>query len=124
LTNSLLTSVYFTSSTNGYVAGVERTLLKFSTDGATTEINSGLFKADCFEVFPNPGNGRFNLKVPAGQQVNSVSVVNSLGQTVRNVDISGQDSEFTFDLSNQPNGIYFLRYSSGKKLVSRKIIKR
>lgn len=124
LTNSLLTSVYFTSSTNGYVAGVERTLLKFSTDGATTEINSGLVKADGFEVFPNPGNGRFNLKVPAGQQVHSVSVVNSSGQTVRNVDISGQDSEFTFDLSNQPNGIYILRYSSGKKLVSRKIIKR
>jgi hypothetical protein len=47
-----------------------------------------------------------------------------LGQTVRNVDISGQDSEFTFDLSNQPNGIYILRFSVDKKLVSRKFVKR
>jgi photosystem II stability/assembly factor-like uncharacterized protein len=124
LTNSLLTSVYFTSPTNGFVTGTERTLLKFSTDGAATRIDPDIVKADGFEVFPNPGNGRFNLKVPVGQQVYFISVVNSSGQTVQNVDISGQDSEFTFDLSDQLNGIYLTRCSTNKGQVCRKIVKR
>ncbi len=34
LTTNLLTSVYFTSSTNGYVAGINKTLLRFSNEGA------------------------------------------------------------------------------------------
>lgn len=124
LTTSILTSVSFTSSTNGFVVGNSKTLLKFSTDGATTGINPNLVSPEGFEVFPNPGNGRFNVKVLAGQQGHFISVVNSSGQTVRKVDILGQDSEFTFDLSDQPNGIYILRYSSGKNLVYRKLIKR
>jgi photosystem II stability/assembly factor-like uncharacterized protein len=124
LTTSILTSVYFTSSTNGYVAGVNRTLLKFSKDEATVGINPSIVSPEGFEVFPNPGNGRFNVKIPAGQQMHFISVVNSTGQTVRKVDISDQASEFTLDLSDQPNGIYILRYSSGKKLVSRKFVKQ
>jgi photosystem II stability/assembly factor-like uncharacterized protein len=124
LTTSILTSVSFTSSTNGFVVGNSKTLLKFSTDGATTGINPNLVSPEGFEVFPNPGNGRFNLKIPADQKVHSVSVVNSSGQTVRKVDISGQDSEFTFDLSDQPNGIYILRFAMDKKLVSRKFVKQ
>jgi len=124
LTISALRSVYFTSSTNGFVVGNSRTLLKFSTDEATVGINPNIVGSEGFDVFPNPGNGRFNVKIPAGQQGHFISVVNSTGQTVRKVDISGQDSEFTFDLSDQPNGIYILRYSSGKKLVSRKFVKQ
>jgi hypothetical protein len=89
-------------------------------------IFSGIEASELIDLvlYPNPGNGRFNLKIPAGQQEHFISVVNSSGQTVQNIDISGQDSEFTFDLSDQPNGIYILRYSSGKKLVSRKFVKR
>ncbi|HNX12093.1 MAG: leucine-rich repeat protein [Paludibacteraceae bacterium] len=74
-------------------------------------------------LYPNPGNGRFNLCIPEGQQLHSLTVVNSLGKTVRNVDISGQDSEFTFDLSDQPNGIYLLRCSTNKGLGCRKLVK-
>jgi photosystem II stability/assembly factor-like uncharacterized protein len=124
LTTSLLTCVYFTSSTNGYVVGSSRTLLKFSTDGSTTGIDPELFGVNGFEVFPNPGNGRFNLRIPSDLKLHSVSIVNSSGQIVRKVDISGQGSEFRFDLCDLPNGIYMLRCSTGKGVVCKMILKR
>jgi len=124
LTTSLLTCVYFTSSTNGYVVGSSRTLLKFSTDGSTTGIDPELFGVNGFEVFPNPGNGRFNLRIPSDLKLHSVSIVNLSGQIVRKVDISGQGSEFRFDLCDLPNGIYMLRCSTGKGVVCKMILKR
>jgi hypothetical protein len=89
-------------------------------------INTGIGNAALagFEVFPNPGSGKFKLRVPEGQQLDSFSVINSSGQIVRTTNVSGRDSGFSFDLSDQPNGIYILRFSTSKGLVCRKLVKR
>jgi len=74
-------------------------------------------------LYPNPGNGIYFLHAPPGLQLHSLSVVGSSGKIIRSFDVPGQESIFTFDLSDVPNGIYMLRCLSDKGLVCRKLVK-
>lgn len=63
------------------------------------------------KVWPNPSNGIFNI-----QYTGSVKVFSQIGTIVFQGDIDG-----TFDLSNIPSGMYFVRTQDGKTV---KIIKQ
>ncbi|HXH20061.1 MAG TPA: T9SS type A sorting domain-containing protein, partial [Chitinophagales bacterium] len=79
-------------------------------------------------IYPNPGNGKFEI-MPPPDMVNTsveVSVINSLGQMVWNENFDGTPSAYlSFDLSHLEPGIYVVYLqSAGKKLVSRLVLSR
>jgi hypothetical protein len=76
-------------------------------------------------VFPNPSNGNFTIKNNFNGNF-ELEIYNSLGEKVIG-DLRMANSESTIDLSEQPNGIYFVRIISpkgqaGEKIYSQKII--
>ncbi|MBK6835098.1 MAG: T9SS type A sorting domain-containing protein [Bacteroidetes bacterium] len=78
-------------------------------------------------VYPNPGNGIFNLKTKQLEdlKINSFEVFDLLGQKVfeaANITISSS-SNFQIDLTNYPNGIYFVKANGLNKSFTKKIIK-
>ena len=74
-------------------------------------------------IYPNPSTGLFELEFPGTVELKEMIVFNSMGQKVfsKNNFIG---KTHTFDLSNEGNGIYFIRLASDDFVWSRKVVVR
>lgn len=73
-----------------------------------------------FEVYPNPCEGQLHLSVSKGQSF-EYSVYNTMGQNVANGQSQGRET--IVDLSQCPNGIYFVSViQNGKKSVKKLLV--
>lgn len=68
-----------------------------------------------FIIFPNPSTGIFNIK---GKDIKEILILDAGGAVI------GRASSPSVYLGDQPDGIYYLRISTGKETLSRKIIKK
>lgn len=80
-----------------------------------TGIGNG--QAQSLHIYPNPSNGLFTVD-GAGNSYKLV-VMNSQGQVVYTSDNSNSN---TIDLTNQPNGVYFIRLTDANNTIIRKVI--
>ena len=75
-------------------------------------------------VYPNPSNGSYTIKLnlQASETVN-ILAVNSFGQTVLVEERNGRTGTNTYslDMTNQPNGLYFLSLRAGNQVKNRKL---
>ncbi len=75
------------------------------------------------KVFPNPTNGVINIDNQlADDDISRVQVYNTLGQIILDqpMNIAAGDLQ-SIDLSNQPQGIYYLNIQADKAQITRKI---
>ena len=80
--------------------------------------------SDFVEIYPNPSRGIFNVSIQLNNLQNvSLELVNSLGELVSDKNLGESKGELneSFDLSNQPSGIYLLRILLDDKLITRKV---
>ncbi|WP_417882079.1 T9SS type A sorting domain-containing protein, partial [Xanthomarina gelatinilytica] len=103
----------------------------FTSDGSVTEtgwianvtcgaLSVDEFSATQFNYYPNPTTGL--LHVNAKQNIDSIEVINMLGQKV--MDLSPKTMEVTLDFSSLSQGAYFLRSAVNGNITTHKIIKR
>lgn len=76
-------------------------------------------------VFPNPTQGRFNVKFDlpnSGETI--IQIYNSAGQVVYNRNLGDYTGQFNdqLDISNNARGLYFVMISQGTTSISRKLI--
>jgi hypothetical protein len=69
-------------------------------------------------IYPNPGNGLFNITIDGEY---TIMVTNAHGQQVMTTSING---DYMLDLSNQPNGIYFIKLTNQTTSMIEKVIIR
>lgn len=74
-----------------------------------------------FRIYPNPNNGKFQATSP-NQQTQSITIYNILGEEVHQLINSSANQ--LIDISNQPNGIYFITIKSGENNYYQKLIKQ
>ena len=67
-------------------------------------------------VFPNPTTNRFTVE---GEDLNHVSVYNTLGQMVYDMDCHGESVDIILD--NVETGIYMVRVATAKGMVTKRI---
>jgi hypothetical protein len=72
-------------------------------------------------IYPNPFSDRIIFENNKGQRI-SLSIINSIGQEVKRIDIS--DKNTSIDLSDLKDGIYVLRLTNGKGIKTLKMIKK
>jgi hypothetical protein len=73
-------------------------------------------------LYPNPSAGKFTLRAVDGWLVQmEVEVVNMEGKVIEVVNCNGKES-YTFDLSGQPKGNYFLRIITAEGTAIRKVV--
>ena len=71
-------------------------------------------------IYPNPSSGKFQV-TSSKSQVTSMDVYNLYGE--KTVAVAGSSgSEIQIDISNQPDGIYFVRVNTEKGVTGKKII--
>ncbi|MBE0637825.1 MAG: PKD domain-containing protein [Bacteroidales bacterium] len=78
--------------------------------------------ADPFEVFslyPNPGNGLFNIK--GVSNVRRISVTHPDGRLVADIELSGEET-VAINLTNHARGIYLVRVFTASGVQFRKIV--
>jgi len=75
-------------------------------------------KTIAFSIFPNPGNGRFNITM-ANVDGCDITVMNIRGQQVYSSLVNGSTM---LDLSDQPKGVYFVRLSNASSTSIEKIV--
>jgi hypothetical protein len=79
---------------------------------------SGTSKADAFEIYPNPSNGRFIIACSASC---NVSIFDAFGKLVLTQQLIAGDNDI--DLGTLANGIYFVK-SGGIDQRAARIIKQ
>ena len=75
-------------------------------------------------IYPNPFQNIFNLKLPAGLENTAmkVRIYNVLGELVFESDLNGTNMQI--NLSNQPNGIYIVRVEGEEIALNACIVKQ
>ncbi len=81
-----------------------------------TNIKSGI------KIYPNPNNGQFFVKAPENNQNYNIKIYNVLGKTVFSKQNILNDN-VPVNISDEPNGIYFVKIEMNGKIFTQKIIK-
>jgi uncharacterized repeat protein (TIGR03803 family) len=90
-------------------------IFKYDTANISTDVNHLSANSGEWSIYPNPNNGIFTVSFShpaaiAGSQ--TIRVYNVIGEEVYNGMLNppaGGQHDYKLDLSNQPNGIYFLK---------------
>ncbi|HMG16860.1 MAG TPA: T9SS type A sorting domain-containing protein [Saprospiraceae bacterium] len=75
------------------------------------------YKNDTINIYPNPGNGRYNMILPCNF-TGTLNVTNNLGAAINYIYFNN-----IIDISNQPPGIYYLKITSTDNVNLKKLIK-
>lgn len=82
------------------------------TVSAPTEIATEM------SIYPNPTTGMLN--VASNDEIDSIEIFNSIGTTVVSSNVAGNSS--AIDMSNLPNGMYFVRVSTSNGTETVKVV--
>lgn len=91
---------------------------------STTEANE-LFEA--FTIFPNPVSNELNLRIQSPSQSEyQLRLLDIQGRTAlsRPIALSTGEQVHSLDVSQLPAGVYTLQITDGKRVSSRKVVKR
>ncbi len=89
---------------------------------STTGIEDYDYGQQQFAVYPNPFKDNFTIKVKSSGDVLKVKVVNVIGQTIKDLEVTNTD-ETNIDLQNMPAGIYYVQITRADKIFVQKLIK-
>ncbi|MFC2101675.1 T9SS type A sorting domain-containing protein [Bacteroidota bacterium] len=90
-------------------------------DGSSLGIEYKAEKA--FTLYPNPTSGEINLIPGDVSNINmEACILDITGKTVTSEILSGS-SQYKMNISNLPEGIYFLRLKDGERIVTKRIIR-
>ena len=92
-------------------------------ENTLSTVNNELFKGT-FGIYPNPTTGIANLKLEINNASDvNVAVFNILGKLLQSSNYTNVTNRtHSIDLSNQPNGIYFVRLTTNGQTETKKVI--
>jgi hypothetical protein len=78
--------------------------------------------SSAFTVFPNPATEKIVLQCPEDIKIDKIELMDVQGKVML-VQSSGDSAEKQIDISRFPEGIYFIKITSGKDVVYKKVVK-
>ncbi|MBE0661968.1 MAG: carboxypeptidase regulatory-like domain-containing protein [Bacteroidales bacterium] len=77
-----------------------------------------------FSLYPNPTKGKFTLKLAETEELASVvvEVYSMIGERLLQAELAGQ-SQYNFDLTSSPQGIYLVKVLKGNLIDVKRIIR-
>jgi hypothetical protein len=85
----------------------------------TLVVNGSSAESVDLDIYPNPASGIVKLFLKGDpNQIHSISIYNLLGEKIFN----SETFQSEIDLSNKPNGIYFLQYNLNSKTIIKKLV--
>ncbi|PKN97204.1 MAG: hypothetical protein CVU43_17570 [Chloroflexi bacterium HGW-Chloroflexi-5] len=119
LTTSFLRGVHFTSPTNGYIVGIDKTLLKYGELTGNNEVTKTLR----FEIYPNPAGKKFGVRsLEFGVNGGILEIYDLNGRKLLEKHIPKGSETIKVDVSSLQSGVNFCRLISENKSSTQKII--
>jgi len=75
--------------------------------------------AASFNVYPNPANESVWIESTKGFENGNVELINMLGQVVLKQTVNQQLTKIGLDIANLQSGVYFVKYTSGNKIITK-----
>ena len=75
-------------------------------------------------IFPNPNNGKFYINIPSSVNIENINIYDVLGKKVKTIStdkISKKDNLFFLNISDLPNGEYYLYIRANNQDYNKKI---
>ncbi len=99
------------------------------TSEATVDVLSGVGQIESlssFSILPNPTTGQFWVKLELSEVQNvKVEVLDITGRSIQYLEDHTAGKQFSFDLANQPAGVYLLKLTvDGSTLTQRLVVAR
>ena len=112
------------AATGVYSNGEEYSTLPFQHDWALTASTNQRKNQNLFQLSPNPTNGEVTINLGDKNAIKyQVKVTGLLGKTLQEFETKNQ-SKFKIDLSDFPEGTYFIRVSDGEFFGVKKVIRQ
>ncbi len=93
------------------------------TTTCATAISSIDHSFNSFSIFPNPTKGFATIECK-GLKDATISLRNVLGKEIKSIVLTSQDSNVNVDLTEYPDGVYFVQVKSSTTESTRRIILR
>lgn len=93
--------------------------------GQPSSISDNKLNMDKMEFYPNPSNGKFNLRFHLRNKGNtSVNVMNTEGKTIYTETLANFSGTYDkeIDISKNPKGVYFIKVEQGAHAQLKKIV--
>jgi len=75
--------------------------------------------AASFNVYPNPANESVWIESTKGFENGNVELINMLGQVVLKQTVNQQLTKIGLDIADLQSGVYFVKYTSGNKIITK-----
>jgi len=87
--------------------------------------NTGIVKMGetKFRLYPNPAKGQVVIETSGLNGKTKVTICNTIGETVKSVQVSGSSTKNVVDVSSLTPGVYFVRIQSGSTIQVNQFIK-
>lgn len=102
------------SKTENYKSNFNENVLTKTESKAKEIIN------ELINIYPNPNNGQFSVRIDNYYEIVTLELVNPSGTTI--LKVTDNKNNYTFDLSNYSNGIYFLKMNLNSGFMIQKVI--
>ncbi len=108
------TSQSFTPASNGTYAVeiMHNGCSELSSCIAVSSVGVESVAMNSFDVYPNPGNGLYTISSKYALEPSQVKIYTASGQLINASAIVSQDKQLLIDISNQPEGIYIVSFST------------
>jgi hypothetical protein len=76
-----------------------------------------------FDIYPNPTTGVFHLATTGATELKQIAIINVLGQTVRNIEVSNSAiTNYSIDLTGLNKGVYLVQCNFASGTLTKKIV--
>ncbi len=93
-------------------------LLLWPANAGVGMVNNNIYVS----LSPNPTTGVLNIVWSSSDELKNVSIINTIGQEMTGVDMTGKKDHYSIDLSGMSKGIYFVRCNFASGNYSGKIL--
>lgn len=82
------------------------------------------FGQDEMTIYPNPTSGKIYIEIPTLEGEFTVSILNTVGETVKTDYISNTTETLSIDLSEMPEGYYFIKLENEDRSLIKRVVKK
>jgi len=126
-----INDIFFINENTGWIVGLSGwqedangAILKYSCTETAVDDALPFSEITDFQIFPNPSTNEITLSIPDEQNINSISILNSLGMEVKRIEqteLIGK-SKITISTAVLPNGFYHCSFVNQTGRVTKSFV--
>jgi len=123
-TNNQLHSICMIDENTGWAVGNSGTILEYSCINSDIEEHLPFSESNDFQIFPNPTTNEITLSIPENENINTISIFNSLGMEIKRIEqtLLIGNNKITISTADLPVGLYHCSFVNQTERVTKSFV--